>query len=319
MELYIGIDVGKFNLDVAINNQVITFPNTTEGRVKLIKRFKKVEQQGHVIKLVVCEATGGYEQAMLEDLHQAGYALHRAHPNKVRAFAKSKGLLAKTDSIDARMLSDYGRLYDLASNYQKQPTEIKVLAALLQLREQLIEQRIRQSNRLDKALPEEVLVYVDEHIEWLTKKIKQVEADIKKHISQHPHLQDKVNLLCSIPGIGRITAALLITGVRELEEIEDKALVALIGLAPMNRDSGQYRGRRSIIGGRALIRKALYMACISGIRCNQLLKNFYHRLKAKGKPSKVALVAVMRKLLLIVNSVFKRKTPWQEDYKIVLT
>jgi transposase len=319
MELYVGIDVGKNKLDIHLNNKDLQVSNSQVGFKKIIKFFKKEEQKGFSIKLVICEATGGYEQDLVALLDKENYRIHVAHPNKVRDFAKSQGILAKTDRIDARMLSDYGKKYELIANYKPLCAEQIELQGLLQRRRQLLDEKIREENRLDKSLTNLSQQSIKSHVKWLKDEINRLEEEIKGHIKKNPNLSTPIDLLKSIPGIGELSAATIITALPEIGQIEDKSLCALVGVAPMNRDSGKYRGKRQIKGGRSVVREILYMAAISSIRCNSVVKNCYRNLRSKGKPAKVAIVAAIRKLLLIVNSVFKRQTPWVENYQRGLT
>jgi transposase len=313
MELYVGIDIGKSNLDVSLNNTAIRFLNSQIGIEKIIKLFKKYEKKGFIIKLVICEATGGYQDNLATALAENNYPVHVAHPNKVKAFASSLGILAKTDKLDAGSLSAYGSKFQLTANYKPLPTEQKELQTLIQRRRQLIEEKIRETNRLDKPIRESARKSIESHVDWIEKEIERIQQEINALIENHSDLKASINLLKSIPGIGNLTAAILLTSLPELGKIEDKSLCALAGVAPINQDSGSYKGKRQIKGGRSIIRESLYMATISSIRCNSVIKNFYQRLRAKGKPAKVAIVAAMHKLLLIINSVFKRQTSWVES------
>jgi transposase len=316
MEAYIGIDVGKSNLDVHVNGQDINTANSDTAIKKLIKRFKKEESNGLTIKLIICEATGGYEELLVNLLAESGYPIHVAHPNKVRYFAKSQGQLAKTDRIDARILSEYGRLSQLQSNHKPVSAEQVELRSLLQRRRQLLDEKVRESNRLDKPITNACRHSIKSHIKWIEKEVKQIEKATKEQVEENQSLKEAIALLESIPGVGFLTAATVLTGLPELGELGDKELSALVGVAPMNADSGKYQGKRSIKGGRRVIREILYMATIASLRCNKVIKDYYHRLRAKGKPGKVAIVAGMHKLLRIINSVFKRQSPWEEELSL---
>lgn len=319
MELYVGIDVGKFKLDVHLNKKSVQFDNSKAGINKIIKLLQKEERKSFMIKLVVCEATGGYEANLAMQLNASNYHVHVAHPNKVRAFAKSQGKLAKTDSIDAAILSEYANTFSLTANYKPMPGGQVELRALLQRRNQLIDEKTREKNRLDKQLTLFSRKSIESHIKWIDKEVQSIQEEITTLIEQHPELEKSIELLKSIPGIGELTAATMLTAVPELGQIEDKKLAALVGVAPINHDSGKHKGKRQIKGGRAVIRKTLYMATIAGIRFNTVLKQNYQKLRSRGKPAKVAIVATMRKLLMIINSVFKRKTPWEKNQLKELT
>lgn len=261
---------------------------------------------------VVCEATGGYERLLVDVLRKNNIPIFVEHANKIRAFAKSKGLLAKTDRIDSQLISDYARIMQPTPKDYPLSEELSEIRELLKRREQLIEDKNREIVRLDKQYASRIKKFIQSHITYLDKQIEAVETEIEEK-TKNTSVQKKVELLASIPGIGKQTALIILSFLPELGSLEHKSLAALVGVAPFNRDSGQYRGKRFIQGGRKMLRKALYMAAVASHHWNQPLQAFYKRLIPKGKPAKVGLVAVMNKMIAMANSVYKRQSPWVEN------
>lgn len=311
MELFIGVDVSKAQLDIHLEglSQTFSIANTLEAIHKWISDLSKL-QQNHPINLIICEATGGYETLMVQLLKASQFPVHVVHANKVRYFAKSTGQFAKTDKIDCYLLSQYAKVFRLQPDKKEIPPTVQTLQLWMKRRQQLVTQKIEESNRLDKALPEWLKTSIKEHITWLETKIIEAEKTIRQSIKTDPSLEKSITLLTSIPGVGLLTAATVFSFIPELGNLSHKSLSALIGVAPFNRESGKIIKKRSIYGGRKDIRAALYMAAVASLIHNPSLKAFYHKLKAKGKPSKVALTACMRKLLITLNAVTKRQSPW---------
>lgn len=311
MELFIGVDVSKDRLDIHLEglSQTVSIANTLESIQNWINDLFKLNKK-HQIQLIICEATGGYEALMVTLLKTSQFPVHVVHANKVRHFAKSIGQLAKTDKIDCRLLSQYAKVFHPQPDETQVSPEVKTLHLYLKRRQQLIKQKVEEGNRLDKLLPEWLKKSIQEHVIWLEKKIAESDQSIKEYIESLPILKKPIDLLISIPGVGLLTAATIFASIPNLGHIPQKSLTALVGLAPFNRDSGKTFKKRSIQGGRRAVRSALYMATVASLIHNPLLKNFYHKLKAKGKPSKVAIVACMRKLLLILNAISKKQSPW---------
>jgi transposase len=307
MKLIVGVDVGKYELVIYLFGKCYTITNEARAINDFLKTHLSAQSD---TALVVFEATGGYENILRDCLIRKNYAYHMAHPNKVRHFAKSKGYLAKTDRIDAEIIAEYGQANDLKTDPPLQDEAYQRLKALLVRREQLIDERTQDNNRQDKNLDKLMLSSIKRHIKWINKEIQYLEKQIKQHVQGHPELKKQVDLYSSVPGVGQQTAMMMIVHLPELGKTDSKQLAALSGLAPMNNDSGKYRGKRRIMAGRSNVRKALYMATLTATRSNSLIKDFYHRLIARGKPFKVAMTASMRKLLLILNSVSKRQAVW---------
>ncbi len=307
MSLVSGIDVGKANLDVSIaEGPVASFANNGKGMTTLLEHLR---QQGAA--WAVCEATGGYEQLLVDRLREAGVSVQVAHPSRVRDFARACGYGAKTDVQDAQVLARYGRMFTdwRIPNPEPEPDRQQLRDAL-QRRRQLVEQRTRELNRLDKGISLSVARSTKRHIAWLDKEIARLEENYREAIEGNPAFTRRAALYRTVTGIGPLTAATLIAYLPELGQRDGKALTSLVGLAPWSRDSGQKLGRRSIRGGRGVVRHALYICAWSAIRVDGQLRRFYQRLRERGKPGKVAVIAVMRKMLLQLNAVARRGTPW---------
>jgi len=230
------------------------------------------------------------------------------HANHIRAYAKALGILAKTDKLDAKVIYDYAMTVSLEAASTK--NENQDISDLLNRRDQLIDMRIEESNRLETMTNKAIIKSLKAHIKWIEKQVEKIEAELSEYV-QHKHsVKFLYELYSSVPGVGLITAMRLISDLPELLTHTDKQLAALIGIAPMNKDSGKMRGNRRIVAGRAKIRRVLYLATISAIKFNPLIKTFYTKLKRKGKPGKVAIIAGSRKLLMVLRSIAQRGTPW---------
>lgn len=317
MELFLGIDVGKFALDVYIDalQESFCIKNNQAGLKELIKKTNSYVQDGYNIKLVVCEATGGYEKPLVNVLKLHGIPLHVAHANKVKNFARATGRFAKTDKLDAKILSDYAMVFKVKPNESSISEELSSLKDFQIRRKQLLADLSKEKNRLDKNISKGLIKSINRHIKWLEHELNMLSESIEEFIDEHIDIKERVKLITSIPGVGKTTASIILTDLPEINTISDKQLSCLAGLAPMNRDSGTKNGKRYIKGGRAIVRTSLYMATIALIRCNYLIKEFYQRLRSKGKPAKVAIVAAMHKLLLIIKSVVCRQTKWVDNIR----
>jgi len=306
--VFVGIDVSKATLDVAeISGPALRFENTPAGNRRLCEHLAT-----RSVGLIVVEATGGYERDCVAALSTAGLPVAVVNPRQARDFARSSGQLAKTDRLDARMLAQWAavlhRSPKRAQLLQAPPDLAMVqLRALLTRRQQLVEMRTAESNRLSGAQgrAHKSIVAV---LKTLDRQLAAMDADLDRHIDQH-HRPAR-DLLDSVKGVGPQTLATLIADLPELGKIPSRQLSALVGLAPINCDSGRYRGQQHIWGGRRRVRSALYMAVLSGTRFNPALKAFYTRLLAAGKPKKVALIACAHKLLRILNAIMRTGQPW---------
>lgn len=301
----VGIDVSQATLDVAVHpsGEHWQVSNDDPGVAHLVQQLRALRPER-----IVLEATAGYELPVLAALGTANLPVVAVNPRQVRDFARSMGRLAKTDALDAQVLAQF------AARIQPQlrplpDTATRELSALLARRRQLVEMRAAEANRLSTAL-EQVRPDIREHVRFLDKRIKDLDRELHDRLRASPLWRDKDDLLRSIPGVGPVLTTTLLADVPELGSIGHKQLSALVGLAPLNRDSGRYRGKRSIWGGRANVRAVLYMATLTAVRRNPILKQLYDRLVAAGKPRKVALTACMHKLLRICNAIINHRTPW---------
>ncbi len=304
--VYVGIDVSKAHLDVALRPSEEHWPesNDLEGISRLVEKMGQVAPE-----LIILEATGGYEAAGAGALAVAGLPVVVINPRQARDFAKSAGRLAKTDRIDAAGLAWFGEA--LRPEARKLADEQTLqLQALMGRRRQLIEMLVAEKNRLSLS-HRAVRPHLIEHIRWLENELDQIDHDLHEQLQQSPIWREKDDLLRSVPGIGPVTATTLLAELPELGQLNRKKIAALVGVAPFNCDSGQMRGKRMIWGGRAAVRSALYMATLAATRFNPVIRIHYRRLVALGKPFKVALVACMRKLLTILNAIIQNKTAWK--------
>jgi transposase len=308
----VGIDVSKAQLDTALGaeGEVVAFGNDEQGISRLLERLREVRPA-----LVVMEATGGYETGPATAIAAAGWRLAVVNPRQVREFARATGRLAKNDRIDAAVLSAFGKLIE--PRVTRLPDEeAQGLQALLVRRQQLVAMRVQESNRLEHAQAA-MRKHIKKHIDWLDQEIGKLDVDLTAGLRKSPVWREKDELLRSFKGVGRVTSGTLMVALPELGQLDRRTIAALVGLAPFNRDSGKMRGRRSIYGGRARIRTLLYMAAMTAIRSNPVIRAFYDRLKSRGKPHKVAIVACMRKILTILNAMVRESTPWTPEIKPV--
>jgi transposase len=305
-KLYSGIDVSKKWLDVAVRptNQTWRVTNDRDGITSLIKQF-----QAQAPQQIIVEATGGYETQLVTELFQAGLPVARVNPLRVRRFAEGMNWFAKTDKIDARVLADFGRKAN--PRLLTLPTEAeKRLSALLKRRKQVLDMLTAEKNRLGTADPD-VQVYIHSIITSFKNQLTELGKEIEQLTKHTPGMQEKRSLLMSVPGIGKITAATLIALLPELGQCNRKQIAALVGTAPFNHDSGTKHAKRKTSGGRVDVRCVLYMATLAASRFNPVIKAQYKNLLKAGKLTKVALVACMRKLLVILNAMIRSNTPWQ--------
>ena len=302
---YIGIDVSKKNLDICLRPSMETFrvTNDQDGFKELKKRLKAPKSS-----LIALEATGGYESDVVSFLQGKNFNVAVVNPRQVRDFGKSSGKLAKTDRIDAHTIAHFAEVFKPRVKEKASEKELK-LGQNQQRRKQLVDMITMEKNRLYQAKGS-VKTVIQETIEFLQKQLKKIEAEQEQQISKNTEWSTKCELLCSVKGIGQVTATTLIAGLPELGNIDDKELAALVGVAPLNRDSGDHQGTRGIWGGRADIRTAMYMATLVAVRFNPPLKKVYERLCQNGKKKKVALIACLRKLLIILNAMMRNGTVW---------
>ena len=303
--VFVGIDVSKAQLDLALRPEGrFAAPNTEAGMAQVLTRLRALSPT-----LVVMEATGGLELPLTGALAAAGMPVVVVNPRQVRDFAKATGKLAKTDVLDAQVLAQFAEV--IRPEPRPLPDEqTQMLAALLTRRRQLVEMLTAEKNRLASArLP--IRKHLRAHITWLERALHQADTDLAEAIRESPVWREKDEWLRSVPGVGPVLTTTLLANLPELGTLTPKQIAALVGVAPLNRDSGTLRGRRTVWGGRAQVRMALYMGAIVAARFNPVIRSFYQRLCAAGKAKKVALVACMRKLLVILNAMLKHRAPWQ--------
>ncbi|EBS1537842.1 IS110 family transposase [Stenotrophomonas maltophilia] len=289
----IGIDVSKATLDVAVHGeQFRQFSNDKRGFVRLIRWLKTWP-----IKQVVLEASGGYERAALDVLHAAGLPMVRINPARARRFAQGTGRAAKTDRLDATVLAQMAHLLPLTRYVPPAPWQQR-LAEFAQCRRHLVQMRVSEMQRLRRLVDPDLIAMKQRHIAQLSDDLKQLDKAIAEQLEGQPGWKN----IGALKGVGPILISTLACELPELGSLGSKAIASLVGSAPMNRESGTWQGQRRISGGRAVVREALYMAALTAIRYEPRLRAFYAGLKAKGKASKVALVAVMRKMLVILNA-----------------
>jgi transposase len=306
---FIGVDVSKERLDCFCRptGTAFSFDNTPPGIAALVQWVEAQHPQ-----LIVLEATGGLERPLVAALVVAQLPVVVVNPRQVRDFARAIGQLAKTDRIDAEVIAHFGE----AVNPEVRPWPdhlTQQMDALMTRRRQLVQMLAAERNHLVSA-PVQVQNYVKEHIVQLEELIKKLDQDIDQMITTSPIWKTKENLLLSVKGVGPVLSRTLLAELPELGRLSRQEISKLVGVAPLNNDSGKYKGKRSCWGGRASVRGPLYMATLSATRCNPVIKEFYQRLLAKGKLKKVAIVACMRKMLTILNAMVKSNKPWDASF-----
>ena len=311
-EVFVGIDVSKARLDVAVSpsGEVWSCANDEEGFAALLERLRPLRP-----KLVVLEATGGYQAPLAAALTVGGIVVAVVNPRQVRDFGRATGQLAKTDVLDAQVIARFAE----AVRPEPRPLpddETNALRGVVARRRQLVEMITAEMNRLPSAVAT-VRHDIEEHIQWLRRRLKDVDKDLYDGLKRSPLWRVKEQLLRSAPGIGPVTTCTLIADVPELGRLNRKKIAALIGVAPFNRDSGTLRGKRTIWGGRGEVRRTLYMATLAAVRRSPSMRAFYERLANDGKPKKVVLVACMRKMLVRLNAMLRDGATWLEPVQVI--
>jgi transposase len=304
--MYIGIDVSKEHLDISIGEEgeYLVFGNNEEGISKIIERLKPLEPA-----LIVIESTGGLEKMIVAELYAKQLPVSLIEPGRVRHFAKSDGQLAKTDKLDARILAKYAKA--LTPPVVHLPTEEEqYLSALMTRRRQILAMLTSEKNHL-LSTPSKVRPLVERIITSLQQQLEELNQTIDEYIDHSDAFRQKEDLLRSAPGVGPVTAAIILSDLPEIGHLDRKKIAALVGVAPFNNDSGHRSGKRRVKGGRESVRHVLYMATLAATRFNPVIQRFYQHLLKLGKPHKVALVACMRKLLSILNAMIRTLHPWQ--------
>jgi transposase len=303
---WVGIDVGKSGLDANRSGSadVPGFANEKKGLEKLVRWVKDLGE----VK-VVLEATGGYEQPVVRALWNAGIPVCVVNPMRVREFAKSQGILAKTDKIDARLIAHFGQVSQPNSTPMQTEEDIR-LSACVERRRQLVVMVTTEKNRLSTC-PERMRAEIEAHIAFMEARIRSLEEEIHGLIQQDDEKQARAAQIESMPGVGPVTATTIIADLPELGGLTRQEIAALVGVAPFNKDSGKKRGKRKTKGGRASLRRVLYMAALSASKCNPVIRAFYQNLIHRGKEKKVALVACMRKMICILNAMIRKGETWR--------
>jgi transposase len=312
MKQYIGIDVSKDRLDVAVGDsgQCFSVENTENGIEGLVKQMKALEPE-----LIVMEATGGYERLCAAMLAAGGLSLSVVNPRQVRDFAKSKGILAKTDRLDARVLAHFGAAIKPEPRALPDAQQ-QLLDELMLRRRQIVAGLVAEKNRLGMAHTAAVRKSLRKAIAFYERLLTDVDRQVGEHIERSPLWRAREDLLRSFKGVGPVSSRTLIGDLPELGSLDRKRIAALVGVAPMACDSGKRKRTRAIFGGRGQVRAALYMVAVTAIRANAPIRQFYQRLRAAGKPAKVAIVACMRKILIILNAMVKTHTRWNEHLAV---
>ncbi len=304
--MFVGIDVSKDRLDVHVrpSGDAFAVMHDGEGITALIERLAAIGPE-----LVVLEATGGLQTRVAASIAAVGLPTAVVNPRQVRDFARAMGRLAKTDALDAEAIARFAEAVHPVPRRLSDESNL-ALQALVARRRQLVEMRVAEKNRRQQVNEAKLRKRLDAHLDWLAEAIAEIDRDIDEHIKGSPLWRAKEDLLTSVPGIGGTIARALIADLPELGSLTRRRIAALVGVAPFNRDSGSMRGRRSIAGGRHNVRTALFMATLTATRCNPAIRAAYQRLVAAGKPKMTALVACMRKLLVILNAIVRDARAW---------
>lgn len=310
--IFVGIDVAKDKWDVHIlpENKALSVPADDGGLERLLDFLPPPGAC-----LVVLEASGGYEAELLYELQKRGHLVAKVNPRQVRDFARACGQLAKTDALDARLLARF------AEKMEPVPSELvsqqrREMMGLVERRRQLVKMRVMEANRLPQTRVKQAKMSVEQTLKWFDRQIARFEREIKKLLEADDEWKPKIELLTSVPGIGEASAAMLVCELPELGNANRQEIAALLGVAPINRDSGSLRGTRATAGGRKHVRSALFMAVVAAIRSNPVIRAFSQRLAIRGKTYKQRVIACMRKLLVILNTILKTKQPWCDKMEV---
>lgn len=306
--LFVGIDVSLDTLDLARSDsdKVLSFSNDAAGHRKVVDSFK-----GRPPVVIVVEATGGLETAVVNTCLEAGLPIAVVQPGNVRSFARGLGILAKTDTIDARVIRVFAEKAAPRLTQKRSANQVE-LEALVTCRRQLLHVQTEQTNRRKRTTSKAALKAVDKVLKTVAEQVESLDLQIRQLIESDDDMNCTDGLLRSVPGIGPVASSTLISELSELGSLDRRTTAALIGLAPYNRDSGRFRGQRCIRGGRSSVRSTLYMATLTAIRCNPVIKTFAQRLKEAGKKNKVVIVAAMRKLAVLLNAMLRDNIRWEQ-------
>ena len=310
MENYVGIDIAKHTFDLCSLHpqKILPFENNPKGIRQAVRMLAQLRP-----KLIVMEATGGYETPLAAKLHATGLPVAIVNPRRIRDFAKAQGRLAKTDKMDAEVLATFAAKMQPPAQEQIDPSR-RLMKALVARRHQLIRMRTGENNRFEHALDKVIAASLGRIIKAIDREIEKVERLIREQLARMPQLEAKAQILHSTPGIGQTTAAMLVTEVPELGRLNRRQMAMLIGVAPINRDSGTFRGKRMTGAGRTEVRSRLYMPTLVAIRHNKVIRRFYQHLLSKGKTKMTAIIACMRKLITILNTIVAKNEIWNPEF-----
>ena len=310
MENYVGIDIAKHTFDLCSLHpqKILPFENNPKGIRQAVRMLAQLRP-----KLIVMEATGGYETPLAAKLHATGLPVAIVNPRRIRDFAKAQGRLAKTDKMDAEVLATFAAKMQPPAQEQIDPSR-RLMKALVARRHQLIRMRTGENNRSEHALDKVIAASLGRIIKAIDREIEKVERLIREQLARMPQLEAKAQILHSTPGIGQTPAAMLVTEVPELGRLNRRQMAMLIGVAPINRDSGTFRGKRMTGAGRTEVRSRLYMPTLVAIRHNKVIRRFYQHLLSKGKTKMTAIIACMRKLITILNTIVAKNEIWNPEF-----
>jgi len=312
-KVHVGVDISKAYMDIFLHPYAksLRIKNSEQGLAELLGVLAEFD-----VVQVVCESSGGYQKLLLSTLKKAGYSTWEVDPKRIKSFIESEGVKVKTDKNDAKMIALFSsqktRPYAV---FQPSESTIK-LRSLIHRRVQLVEMLSSEKKRLKQATTKEEKASIKKLAEYMKTMIESIDQAISEIVETDQELREKYNIITSIPGVGKVTASTILAELPECGKLDSKQIAALSGVAPYTRQSGIYIGRAIILGGRALPRKALYMAALTASNCNARFKEFYQRLIKAGKPAKVALVAVMRKLVVIINAMVRKQETWKENIEV---
>jgi transposase len=306
--VYVGIDVAKHHWDAAIAGRrgVRRFMADASGLAELMAWLEKLK-----VQLVCLEATGGYERSLRASLQKRNFRVSVVNPRQIRDFARSAGELAKTDAIDAGIIARFAATFHPEPDESPTPGQER-LRTLRARRQQVVHSLTQEKNRLAVAPDAEAQESIQEAIDFYDRQVRELDRRLTELTNADPGLRQRLTLLVTVPGVGAVTAAALLAELPELGSMNRGQAAKLVGLAPLNRDSGSFRGKRMIGGGRSQVRRSLYMATLTATKHNKSIRSYYHQLLERGKAKMTALVACMRKLLLILNAMLKKQLPWRE-------
>lgn len=307
METFVGVDVAKDKLDVHVrpSGEAFVVARDHKGLAELVAKLKALQPS-----LVLLEATGGFERMVAAALAGAQLPLVVINPRQIRDFARASGRLAKTDAIDAAVIARFAEA--MRPEPRPVPTaEAEALDEMIGRRRQILEMIVAEGARKRTTASKRIVREIERHLTYLQKLLDALDEDLDGAIRASPAWRETEDLITSVPGVAKKTARILIAELPELGRLSRRQIASLVGVAPVNRDSGKMRGKRTIKGGRAQVRCALYMAALTAARCNPVLKAAYQRLRTAGKPAKLALIAVARRLLVILNAIVRDRTPWR--------